>query len=243
MANFFALSIFGQFDYEHETRLLKSENRFHAQHLLPRAADKLTDDHVATIYEAYQADIYLSLEDFRREVARWRTHWVITKRNDLPTTLCTTLDSVNPVLYPSIDTILIKLCVLLTMPVASATAEMSFSVLRRLKTYVRSTMKNDRLSSLGLMHILTEILKWTCTKQWRCSNLLRHEGQILDNFKKFLSIKVIKIVLDSMLCETLKWPQIAPFCISSKKIPDQISRIMACTLLSLSYATDNTHCY
>jgi hypothetical protein len=71
----------------------------------------------------------------------------------LPTTLCTTLDSVNPVLYPSIDTILIKLCLLLTMPVASATAEMSFSVLRRFKTYVRSTMKNDRLSSLGLMHI------------------------------------------------------------------------------------------
>jgi hypothetical protein len=67
----------------------------------------------------------LSLEDFRREVARWRTHWVITKRNDLPTTLCTTLDSVNPV--PSIDTILIKLCVLLTMPVASATAEMPIS--------------------------------------------------------------------------------------------------------------------
>ena len=188
MANFFALSIFGQFDYELESRLLKSENRFHAQHLLPRAVDKLTDDHVATIYEAYQADIYLSLEDFRREVARWRTHWVITKRNDLTTTLCTTLDSVNPVLYPSIDTMLIKL----------------FSVLRRLKTYVRSTMKNDRLSSLGLMHILTEILKWTCTKQWRCSYLLRHEGQILDNFKKFLSIKVIKIVLDSMLYETLK---------------------------------------
>jgi hypothetical protein len=42
-----------------------AENRFHAQHLLPRAVDKLTDEHVATIYEAYQADIYLSLEDFR----------------------------------------------------------------------------------------------------------------------------------------------------------------------------------
>jgi hypothetical protein len=118
--NFFVLSIFGQFDYELETRLLKSENRFHTQHLLPRAL-------TATIYEAYQADIYLSLEDFRREVARWRTRWVITKRNDLATTLCTTLDSVNPVLYPSIDTILIKLCVLSTMPVASATAERSFS--------------------------------------------------------------------------------------------------------------------
>jgi len=31
----------------------------------------------------------------------------------------------------------------------------------------------------------------------------------------------MKIVLDSMLYETLKWPQIAPFCISSKKkFPD-----------------------
>ena len=67
--------------------------------------------------------------------------------------------------------------------------------------------------------ILTEILKWTCTKQWRCSYLLRHEGQIFDNLKKFLSIKVIKIVLDSMLYETLKWPQIAPFYILSKQNP------------------------
>ena len=56
----------------------------------------------------------------------------------------------NPVLYPSIDTIL---CVLLTMTVASATVERSFSVLRCLKNYVRSIMKNDRLSSLGLVHI------------------------------------------------------------------------------------------
>ena len=117
----------------------------------------------------------------------------------------------NPVLYPSIDTIL---CVLLTMTVASATVERSFSVLRCLKNYVRSTMKNDRLSSSLDWCIFIEILKWTCTKHWRCSYLLRQEGQILDNFKKFLSIKVIKIVLDSMLNETLKWPQIAPFWIS-----------------------------
>jgi hypothetical protein len=88
---------------ELESRLLKSGNRFHAQYILPRAVSKITDDHVATIYEAYQADIDLSLiEDFRREVARWRTHWVIIKCNDLPTAFCTTLDSVNPVLDPSI---------------------------------------------------------------------------------------------------------------------------------------------
>ena len=39
------------------------------------------------------------------------------------------------------------------MPVASVTVERSFSVLRCLENYVRSTMKNDRLSSLGLVHI------------------------------------------------------------------------------------------
>ena len=70
--------------------------------------------------------------------------------NDLSTTLCTTLDSVNPVLYPSIDTIL---CVLLTIPVASTFAERSVSVLRRLETYAWSTMENDRLSFLGLLHM------------------------------------------------------------------------------------------
>ena len=74
---------------ELESRLLTSENRFHAQHILPRAVDKITDDHVASIYETYQVDIDLSLDDFRREVARWRTSWAIAKRNDLPITLCT----------------------------------------------------------------------------------------------------------------------------------------------------------
>jgi hypothetical protein len=48
----------------------------------------------------------------------------------------------------------------------------------------------------------------------------KRRRKVMDNFKKFLSIKVIKIVLDSMLFETLKWPQIAPFCISSKQITD-----------------------
>jgi hypothetical protein len=53
-------------------------------------------------------------------------------------------------LYPSIDTII---CDLLKMPAASITAKMSFSVLRRLKTCISSAMKNDRLYSLGLMHL------------------------------------------------------------------------------------------
>jgi hypothetical protein len=51
-------------------------------------------------------------------VVHWRTRWSITPRDQMPTSLCETLDAVNPVLCPSIDTIL---CIMLTMPVTSAT--------------------------------------------------------------------------------------------------------------------------
>ena len=46
---------------------------------------------------------------------------------------------------------LIRLC--LTIPVSSATAERSFSALRRLKTFTRSTMKASRLTHLALLHV------------------------------------------------------------------------------------------
>ena len=42
---------------------------------------------------------------------------------------------------------------LLTIPVASATAERSFSALRRLKTYTRSTMTAARLTHIALLHV------------------------------------------------------------------------------------------
>ena len=100
----------------------------------------------------------------------------------------------------------------------SATAEISFSVLIRLKTYARSTMENDRLSSLGLMHIHRDF-EIDLYKTMEVFVSVKKRRTDLGHFKKFLSIKVIKIVLDSILYETLKWPQIAPFCISSKKKP------------------------
>ena len=50
-----------------------------------------------------------------------------------------------------------KLASLLTMPVTSATAERSFSALKRIKTYLRSTMVEDRLNGLFLMHVHPEI--------------------------------------------------------------------------------------
>ena len=42
---------------------------------------------------------------------------------------------------------------LLTIPASSCTAERSFSALRRLKNYLRSSMKANRLNHLSLIHV------------------------------------------------------------------------------------------
>ena len=57
--------------------------------------------------------------------------------------------SQHPDLYPNVVTII---TILLTMPVSTATPERSFSTMRRVKTYLRSTMKTEQLSALALMH-------------------------------------------------------------------------------------------
>ena len=42
---------------------------------------------------------------------------------------------------------------LLVMPATNATSERSFSALRRIKTYLRSTMSQERLNNLMLLHV------------------------------------------------------------------------------------------
>jgi hypothetical protein len=50
-----------------------------------------------------------------------------------------------------------KLCVVyMTVPMTSATAERSFSAMRRLKTYLRQTMGQQRLNDVMLLHIHKE---------------------------------------------------------------------------------------
>jgi len=52
--------------------------------------------------------------------------------------------------YPNVHQLLMILC---TLPITSAECERSFSTLRWLKTYLRSTMSSDRESDLALMNI------------------------------------------------------------------------------------------
>jgi len=53
-------------------------------------------------------------------------------------------------MYPNIRVLLIIGC---TLPVSSAEAERSFSGLRRIKSYLRNRMSDERLSGLAIMHL------------------------------------------------------------------------------------------
>lgn len=57
-------------------------------------------------------------------------------------------------MYPNIKKLL---KIFATLPVSTATAERSFSTLRRLKTYLRTTTGADRLNGLALMCIHRDI--------------------------------------------------------------------------------------
>lgn len=43
------------------------------------------------------------------------------------------------------------------MPASTATAEWSFSMMKRIKTYLRSTMTTERLSALATLHAYREV--------------------------------------------------------------------------------------
>ena len=70
------------------------------------------------------------------------------------TDLSALLPTIDKLSFPNIYA---ALAILGTVPVTTCSCERSISVLPRLKTYLRSTMKNDRLNGLALLNIHREI--------------------------------------------------------------------------------------
>lgn len=86
------------------------------------------------------------------ELDHWQCYWgqkQKSKDNKLPTTALETLKNCDVDLYPIIHSYLRIFC---TLPVTNASSERSFSTLRRMKTWLRTTMLQDRLIGLALLH-------------------------------------------------------------------------------------------
>ena len=86
----------------------------------------------------YKADLPGTISEMEAEFDLWEQYWLRTERKDRP---CTAIEAFQFTLdnqfYPNIKELLHILCVI---PVTTSTAERSFSTLRRVKTYLRSTM-------------------------------------------------------------------------------------------------------
>lgn len=87
-------------------------------------------------------------EGFLSEYEIWHNHWksVVQK----PATVIDAIDHCDDQFFPSIKKLLI---ILATLPVSTATPERSFSTLKRLKTYLRNKMGDERLTGLALMSV------------------------------------------------------------------------------------------
>ena len=93
------------------------------------------------LYETYKTDLS-EKRDFDKEILRWQIKWSHST-DQKPVTLTETLQYANLDLNPNVVTIIIP--------------ERSFSTMRRLKTYLCSTMKTERLAALALMHAYRDI--------------------------------------------------------------------------------------
>ncbi|XP_045204590.2 52 kDa repressor of the inhibitor of the protein kinase-like [Mercenaria mercenaria] len=129
-------------------RVISNEDRFTAQLLIPTRLPELTNNLVDVIYTCYAEDINLPKELFEYEIRRWTMRW--SDGAQKPTTIIDTLDRTQSEAYPSIYSIL---KILLSMPATPASCERSFSSMKRIKTYLRNTMTENRLASLALLHI------------------------------------------------------------------------------------------
>ncbi|XP_078368450.1 52 kDa repressor of the inhibitor of the protein kinase-like [Oculina patagonica] len=136
---------------ELDSRLIKPSPLFKVTNLLPKNVGNWSPAEISAkeILDAYDPDIPEDIQQLHEsECLRWKLRW--DKVDNPPATIVETLPHCRPQEFPNLSR---AFTALLTLPITTATAERSFSALRRLKTYLRSTMKEDRLSGLALMHI------------------------------------------------------------------------------------------
>ncbi|XP_021364447.1 52 kDa repressor of the inhibitor of the protein kinase-like [Mizuhopecten yessoensis] len=104
---------------------------------------------VQSLADRYSEDLP-SPDSLLCEYHRWWRKWQANGETVPPATIRDALQSCEAGFYPNLNILLRMLC---TVPVTTAKCERSISTIRRLKTYLHSTMKSERLNGLALMTI------------------------------------------------------------------------------------------
>lgn len=116
--------------------------------LIPAFANEDTET-LMNAAEPYKKDIPGTFSELRAEIDLWQRQWKNKPESELPRSASESILHASE-FYPNIKTLLHILCIL---PVTTCTSERSFSTLRRVKTYLRSNMKEERLNGLALLNI------------------------------------------------------------------------------------------
>jgi hypothetical protein len=90
-----------------------------------------------------------SPDTLRRELDRWRRYCFDIKQPE-EKNLIDILVLCDEDIFPNIRQLILVGC---TNPIGTCEAERSFSALRRIKTYLRSTMTEERLAGLTMMAV------------------------------------------------------------------------------------------
>jgi hypothetical protein len=86
--------------------------------------------------------------EFHTWVCKWRR--AVGEGIDLPSSVMESLKECNADFFPNLHTLLRLIC---TLPVTTAECERTISHIRTLKSYLRSTMGQERLNGLALLKI------------------------------------------------------------------------------------------
>jgi len=84
------------------------------------------------------------------EVQRWVNKWKKEDVSTVPSSAIEALCVCHADIYPNVYILDI---ILGTLPVSTATSERSFSTMRRLKTYLRSSIGTQRMTGLALLSV------------------------------------------------------------------------------------------
>ena len=97
----------------------------------------------------YQDDLPSS-QLLEQELKHWKLKWQGKSIENIPNSCAKAIKECDIDTFPNIHQLLKIAC---TLPVTSCECERSASVIRRLNTFMRSSMSEERLSSLALMHV------------------------------------------------------------------------------------------
>ena len=125
----------------------------HLVSVVPSHIDSYSFKDLLPAVEVYSQFVASQVE-LSAEFDMWKQKWQSVNVCDRPATAVDTLPVCSHDFFPNIHTLLV---ITATLPVTTATAERTFSSLRLLKSYVRTTMGPDRLAGLTLLYLHRDV--------------------------------------------------------------------------------------